>query len=325
MIDVLSLVVPLFGLILLGVVAGRSSVLAAHGRRIVDWLLFSFALPALLFHIVATSSSSDLQNLAFFFTVAFGTYCAFAVAFTIAAMRNRGDIQAATLLGALGSHGAIAHIGPALVLPAFGPAAGLPMALIFLFDGILIRLLLPVLWAIGGKNRSSPTEVLKGGALSVVRQPAIVAVALGAVFALLGVDLPAGLGQGLDILGAAAAPLGLIGMGLALANYRSSSDPGGRMEWSSALATKLFIHPAIVYLLLGWIGDFDPAWMFTALFLSALPPAWGIGAMIGNARPGDRSDAVAATGMIVSLLTITALVALTVAGVLPVDPFVSES
>lgn len=323
--DVLGLVVPLYGLILLGTLAGRSSALAANGRRVVDWLLFNLALPALFFGIVASGTSDDLEKLPFFFTVTFGTYCAFAVGFTIAALRNRGDIRAATIGGTLGSHGAIAYIGPALVLPAFGPAAGLPMAMIFLLDAVLIRFLLPSMWAIGGRDRASPAAVLKDGALSVMQQPAIIAVALGALFAGLGLGLPAGVGQGLDLLGAAAAPLGLLALGLALAAYRTNREGAGRLEWSAAIATKLFVHPAIVYLLLGWVGDFDPAWMFTALFLSALPPAWGVRGLVRQGITGDRTDATAATGLIVSLVTITALIALTVAGVLPADPFVSES
>ncbi len=323
--EVLALVVPLYGLILVGVIAGRSSSLAANGRRVVDWLLFNLALPALLFGIVASSSSDDLQNLPFFFTVTFGTYCAFAVGFTIAALRNRGDIRAATIGGTLGSHGAIAYIGPALVLPAFGPSAGLPMAMVFLLDGVLIRFLLPAMWAIGGRDRATPMGVLREGALSVARQPAIIAVVLGLAAAAAGIVVPVGLVQGLDLLGAAAAPLGLIGLGLALAAYRADSDGAGRLEWSAAIATKLFIHPVIVYLLLGWVGDYDPAWMFTALFLSALPPAWGIKGLMREGIPGDRTDAVAATGLIVSLVTVTALIALTVAGVLPADPFVSDS
>lgn len=324
MADVLSIVVPLFGLILVGMVAGRSPLLAGHGRAVVDWLLNMLALPALLFHIVANTSSAISNDIPFVFTVTFGTYCAFAISFTIAALRNRGDIRDASVKGALGSNSSIAYLGPALVLPAFGPLAALPLALIFFFDGLLVRLLPPVLWAVGGKDRSLPSAVLRSSARSVLKQPALIAVFLGALIAIAGWTLPTALDRTLDVLGSAAAPLGLLGIGLALAGYRSVTQGGAQLKWSAALGVKLFVHPTIVYLLVGWIGDFDPAWTFTALFLAALPPAWKLGMAGGDSDETAQVEPVAATGLVLSIVTITALVALIVTGVLPADPFVSD-
>ena len=322
--DVLSIVIPLFGLILVGMAAGRSALLAKHGRAILDWLLHMLALPALLFHIVANSSSSVLDVVSFVITVTFGTYCAFAISFTIAALRNRGDIRDASVKGVLGSYGGIAHLGPALVLPAFGPVAGLPLALIFFLDGVLVRLLPSLLWAIGGRDRSSPVIVLKSNVQSGLKEPALVAVVLGIVVAIVGWDLPTAMNTTLDVLGSVAAPIGLLAVGLALSSYRFDSNGNGQFRWSAALGTKLFIHPAIVYLLVGWIGDFDPAWTYTALFLAALPPAWNLGVMGVISDKSKLVEPTAAAGMVLSIVTITALVALIVAGVIPADPFVSD-
>ncbi|MHA1560217.1 MAG: AEC family transporter [Alphaproteobacteria bacterium] len=324
MVDVLSIVVPLFGLILVGMVAGRSPLIASHGRALVDWLLTMLALPALLFHIVANSSSSILNNVPFVFTVTFGTYCAFAISFTIAALRNRGDIREASLKGALGSYGSIAYLGPALVLPAFGPMAGLPLALIFFLDGLLVRLLPPVLWAIGGRDRSLPSTVFRANAQSVLKQPALIAVFFGGAIAVAGWNLPIPLNRTLDLLGSAAAPLGLLGLGLALAGHRSLATGNIQLRWSVALGIKLVVHPTIVYLLVGWIGDFDPAWTYTALFLAALPPAWKLGMIRGDLEESIQVEPTAAAGLVLSIVTITALVALVVTGVLPADPFVSD-
>ncbi len=322
MTEIATLVIPLFGLIVLGAVAGLSPIMAKSGRQIVDWLLFRLALPALLFRIVATAPVADVTNLSYYFTVAFGTYCAFAIGFTLSALRNHGDIRAASLAGALGSHGSLAHLGPALVLPAFGPVAGIPLALIYFWDGIIVRILLPVLWAIGGGERPMLGQAAREIARTIVRRPTFLAVILGAIVASFSVELPAGIDDAFAMLGAAAAPLGLIAIGLALMAYRQAEEPRAKLQFSPALAAKLFLHPVIVYLLLGWVGDFDPVWMFTAVFLSALPPASGVSAIARGESVPDAMDPAAATGLIISLLTITALIALTVQGVIPADPFV---
>ena len=325
MTEIITLVVPLVGLVVLGAVAGLSPVMAGTGRRVVDWLLLRLALPALLFHVVATGPIGEVTNWSYFFTVAFGTYCAFAIGFTIAALRNRGDIRTAGLAGAFGSHGAIAHLGPALVLPAFGPGAGIPLALIFFWDGIIIRVLLPILWAVGGRERPSPREVGRSIGRLIAGQTTLLAVVAGVLISALSIDLPAGIDDAVNLLGSAAAPLGLIGLGLAMMAYRRSEAPQPKLQFSGALLVKLFLHPAIVYLLLGWVADLSPIWMFSAMFLAALPPAFETTAIARGEADGDAVDPVAATGLIISLLTITALIALTVQGVIPADPFVDAS
>lgn len=321
--EIVTLVVPLFALIILGAVAGLSPTMAGPGRRVVDWLLLRLALPALLFHVVATAPIGEVTNLSYYFTVAFGTYCAFAIGFTIAALRSHGDIHAAGLAGAHGSHGAIAHLGPALVLPAFGPGAGVLLALIFFWDGVIIRVLLPVLWAIGGRERPSLREVGGGIGRAILGQTSLLAVLAGVLVSALSVDLPNGVDDAFNILGSAAAPLGLIGLGLALMAYRRSEGGEPKLQFSGALLVKLFLHPAIVYLLLGWVADLSPVWMFSAVFLAALPPAFETAAIARGEPESEALDRVAATGLIISLLTITALIALTVQGVIPADPFVS--
>jgi malonate transporter len=322
MTEIVTLVVPLFGLILLGALAGLAPVMAQTGRQIADWLLLRLALPALLFRVVATAPIADVTNWSYYFTVAFGIYCAFAIGFTLSALANRGDIRAAGLAGALGSHGALAHLGPALVLPAFGPAASAPLALIYFWDGLIVRILLPILWAIGGRERPTVGEVGRSIARLIFAQPALLAVVAGAVVSAFSVDLPAGIDEGLNLLGSAAAPLGLIGLGLALMAYRMGESGEAKLQFSPPLATKLFLQPVIVYLLVGWVGDFDPAWMFTAVFLAALPPASGIMAIARGETTAEAMDPAAATGLLISIVTITALIALTVQGVIPVDPFV---
>lgn len=320
--QVLSLIGPFLGLIVVGVVAARVERLATHGRRAIEWTLFNLALPALLLGLAAESAAVSRSS--FFLSVAFGTYCAFSIAFTYGALRNRGEIRVATIQGAIGSHSGIAYLGPALVIPAFGAGAGMPLAVIFLIDGVLVRLLLPVLWSIGGRERLPFRMVARGIGASLL-QPAFGAVIAGLLLFWMNLEIPVGIDQALDMLGAAAAPLGLLAVGLAIGAYRSQVQGGARLQWTGALAVKLFLHPLIVYLLLSWVGDFEPAWVLTAVFLAALPAVHSVRA-IAKTEPSTvgEMDAVGVTGVLVSLVTITALVALAVSGELRPDLFVSD-
>jgi len=321
MADLGSIVVPLFGLILLGGLAAQSTVLAKNGRRVVDWLLFRLALPALVFDVLANAAPADLGNWSYFLTLTFGTYCAFAVSFTIAALRQNGDIRAASIEGAVGSHGSLGYFAPALILFALGPTAAVPLAVILVLDGLLMRVLLPMLWAFDGRDRQPWSEVLRRIGRLVVDQPMFPAAIAGAGFALAGIGAPAGIGEAVAALGSASVPLGLVGVGLALATFRSETGGEARLKWTPALLTKLLIHPLIVYLLLGWAGNFDPDWMYAAVLMAALPPATGLHAMARGSARAEPMDSVAATGVLASIITISVLVLAMSEGLIAPDPF----
>jgi predicted permease len=319
--EVASLVVPVFGLVLLGGLAGQSTVMAKNGRRVVDWLLLRLALPALVLQILANATAADLSDWPFFLTLTFGTYCAFAVAFTVSALQHGGDIRHAAIDGALGSHGSLVHLGPALVLPAFGAAAAVPLAVILLLDVLLIRLLLPTLWAIGGRERPPPREVLRRIYEVLSSQLIFPAAVIGGLFAVAGQGLPTGISDTVDLLASAAAPLGLISLGLALAAFRADDGREAKLKWTAPLATKLLIHPVIVYLLLSWTGDYPPEWVFAAMVLAALPSAAGMHALARGSTKPEPMDSTAATALVLSVVTLTILVALATQGVISSDPF----
>jgi predicted permease len=295
--------------------------MAKNGRRVVDWLLFRLALPALILQILADATATDLSDWSFFLTLTFGTYCAFAVAFTVSALQHGGDIRAAAIDGALGSHGSLVYVGPALVLPAFGAAASLPLAVIIVLDSLLIRILLPTLWAIGGRERPPPREVLRRIWEVLSSQLMFPAALVGAAFAVVGQGLPSGIAETVDLLGSAAAPLGLISLGLGLAAYRADDGRNAKLKWTAPLVSKLLIHPLIVYLLLSWTGDYPPEWVFAAVFLAALPSASGMHALARGSTKPEPMDSTAATALVLSVVTLTILVALALEGVIPSDPF----
>jgi malonate transporter len=144
---------------------------------------------------------------------------------------------------------------------------------------------------------------------------------VGAAFAVVGQGLPSGIAETVDLLGSAAAPLGLISLGLGLAAYRADDGRNAKLKWTAPLVSKLLIHPLIVYLLLSWTGDYPPEWVFAAVFLAALPSASGMHALARGSTKPEPMDSTAATALVLSVVTLTILVALALEGVIPSDPF----
>ncbi len=122
----LTLVVPFFGLILIGYAVGKLLALPRESTSAVDGLVRYVALPVLFFSLIAETPTEQLAGLPFLVTTAFSTYCAFAIAFSIGALLNRGNVAEATIQGLSGSWSNTALLAPGLTIALFGPMAAAP-------------------------------------------------------------------------------------------------------------------------------------------------------------------------------------------------------
>ena len=121
------------------------------------------------------------------------------------------------------------------------------------------------------------------------------------------------------MLGSAAAPAALFAVGVSLtARTIDKVAP----ELPVLIGIKLVVHPLIVYLLLSWVGDFDPVWVHAAVLMAALPPATGVIAYAREYKSyGDWAAVGVLLGTIISIATVTVVLILLVRDILPVDPF----
>jgi predicted permease len=319
MIEIVTIVLPFFGLIGLGYAAGIWRKLPAEGLAWLDFFVFYLALPALFFQLIAETPLARVSNWSFVMMTTFGTYCTFAIAFSIAALMNRGNVPVATIQGLVGSYANTGFMAPGLTVAAFGPAAAIPTALIFSFDSAMLFTLVPLMMALGATERTDPAAILATVAKSVFLHPIILATIAGFAVAASGLELPSPITSLLTLLRSAAAPCALFALGVGLALRRPK--PAG-LDVPLLVGIKLFVHPLIVYLLLSWIGGFNQVWVYTAVLMAALPPAVNVFVMArqyGFYVEG-ASNAIL-IGTIVSVASVTAVLSLILTGTLPTDPF----
>jgi len=240
------------------------------------WLNFFVvyvALPAMFFRLLSTTPVEEFANFSFLAATTFGTLIVFSVTFFIAAMRNRGNVGEATIQGFAGAYGNIGYMGPPLAIAAFGPAAGVPVALIFCFDNSMHFILAPLLMALDRGSDAKPIELTKQVATNIFTHPFIIATIAGIAGAIFQVRLPGGLDKLLELLALAAAPCALFAMGVTAALKPLKRVP---VELGYLVPIKLIIHPVIVWLLLKAVGGIDPLWVHTAVLLAALPAATNV-------------------------------------------------
>ena len=84
MLQVAGLVLPLFGLIFLGYVAGRLRKLPIEGLAWLNFFILYIALPALFFRLLARTPVAEFANGSFLLNTSLGTFLIFVLCFLIA-------------------------------------------------------------------------------------------------------------------------------------------------------------------------------------------------------------------------------------------------
>jgi predicted permease len=317
--EIATVALPFFGLVFLGYGIGRWGPVKREFYEGFAFLVRYAALPALYFRLLAAAPRSDVASWSFILTTTFATYCAFAIAFSFAALINRGRVPEATIEGLAGSHSANVYLAPGLALAALGPVAGVPTALIVAFDGLMLTVLTPLMMAMAATERLTFAGLARSIGRDLAAQPYLIGAAIGFLYSVTGLGLPGPLDFLLASLSGAAVPCALVAVGLALSE-RPANPPTADVGVLAAI--KLVAHPLIVWLLLSWIGGFDRIWIGAALLIAALPPGIELIATARRYRTYVAGASLAVLwGSLASVVTLTIALVLVLDDMLPLDPF----
>lgn len=316
MLDVITLALPFFGLILLGYGAGKMKNIPEAGLAWMNFFVIYLALPALFFRLLSETPFEQLANFSYIAATTFTTYIVFAISFCIGVVATRGSIGESTILGIAGAYSNVGYMGPGLTLAVLGEQATVPTALILTFDNALMFILAPLLMALAGTENETILGTLKQIVIKIFTHPFILATIAGVSAAAFEFRPPQAINTLLLYLSNAAAPCALFAMGVSIA-----IRPIGRIpiELPLVLSVKLLLHPILIFLLLSWLGGFDPSWVATAVLMSCLPPATNVFVIAQQyGTYVQRASSFVLVGTAVSIITVTAFIWAITSGILPV-------
>jgi malonate transporter and related proteins len=319
MAEITGLVLPFFGLILIGYLVAKLKKEPAEALGWLNIFIIYVSLPALFFKLIARTPIAELTRFDFIATDIAATYTVFILLFLAGLFIRRVSIAEATVQGLGGAYGNIGYMGPGLALLAFGEAAAVPVALIFCFENMLHFIVAPALIALGGQDRRPPLQLARDVVLKIILHPFIIATAVGFVAAAFRFEPPVPLQRLIDYLAQAAAPCALFAMGVTLALRPLKRIPA---EIVYIVPVKLLLLPAVMLVYLSAAGNFDPVWVQTAVLLAALPTATNvfvIGQQYGVWQ--ERASATVLITTVISVATVSGLLYLMKSGALPPDLF----
>ena len=266
---VFNVVFPVFALILIGYVCGRTGKLGESAstelNRFVVWL----ALPAQLFHFASSSSWQTLWQPGFIAAFFLSCLAVFILVLVVSWVRNR-DLAAASFSGLSASYSNTGYMGIPLCLLALGQD-GLAPAIISTFIVFVMFALATVLIEIGILSHKKSHEIFWSVIKSLCTNPLLIAPVAGLLWASTDLVLYDPLAQVIAFLAAAATPCALVSIGLFLMQKERFAP---QQAWGISIA-KLIIQPVLAWFIAGPILDLPELSVSAVVILAALPTGTG--------------------------------------------------
>ncbi|MBN9605674.1 MAG: AEC family transporter [Actinomycetales bacterium] len=252
-----------------GYLVGRSGLLGEHAEFVLNRLAFFVLTPALLFTVLLEADVHALfsTQLPVAVAAAFTTIALFVAVSRAAWPRGVAETTVGALAAGYQNAG---YLGIPLSAYVLGSAAATTP--IILLQLIVLAPIGLTLLDLSTSGRLSWRRVL----LQPVRNPLIIAAALGLVLNLGGVRLPGPVLQPVELVGAAAVPVILINFGLSLHGTRILQAGPDRRGVVLAAVLKLVAMPVVAWLVAGPLLGLSGHDLFAAVALAALPTAQNV-------------------------------------------------
>lgn len=267
--NILTTVLPVFGMIVLGYGLTRGGIFDGVAGRGITLFVFNVAIPALLFKTVATMSPQDGAPwglwIAFFGGLALTWLTTAFVSRFFDGLSASGGAAASMAA----SFGNLALLGTPLALSHFGQSVAVPL-------GMILSIHAPVLWTAATLHRElarhtgrlQPSRLARELFLNLAKNGIVLGLLAGAIWRATGLGLHPIPDKMLSMLADASVPTALFALGVSLAGYSLRGSFGAMF---ALISLKMVLMPVFVFLLVRHVVVLPPMWSKVAVLFAAMP------------------------------------------------------
>jgi malonate transporter len=312
--SILNAVVPLFAVIFVGFLAGKGRVLSEDGVRGLNAFVFTFAMPPMLFVLMARTDVTAIGEWGFLAGYLYSEVLVFTGAAVLGGLLFRQRFAEMTMqgFGSCFSNGVL--IALPLLIGLFGERGAAPAVLLFTLDVLMFSIVTMMLEIArgtdkpGGSRRGGGWRAVRTSLRSMMKNPILMSTLIGIVWGIFELPVPDLLGKTFSFIGQAGPPAALFALGATLAFRRVTGSIGAA---SAMVVFKLLLHPLAAFVILTWVVPVDPFWVQAAVIFAACP----VGANVyvfaqhyGISVTAASASILVSTGL--SLVTVTTLLLL---------------
>ncbi|MBV8578472.1 MAG: AEC family transporter [Acetobacteraceae bacterium] len=267
--QVASLVLPVFAIIVTGWLAGWLGYLS---RSLADALVhfaYNVAMPALLIVTIAQEPARNLLEWRFLLAFGGGSLLCFALVFLAARAGWKRDLAGSTIYGMTAAMTNTGFVALPILHAVYGQPAVLPAAVATVFVAAVMFPITVILVESDKRIVREASDRPAGLLKQILLNPMVLSTLIGLAWAISGLPIPAPVAGYLNIIAAALTPCALFAIGLGL------SVDGVRANFTASIAlaaVKLLVLPLIVYGLCLATG-LKPLYTVAAVVCAAVPTA----------------------------------------------------
>jgi predicted permease len=262
---VLGAVLPVFGLVACGYLAGRFGLVTQASSAALNQFVYAFALPAMLFVAVYRGSLEEILSGYFLLAVIVATVGTALFGFFLSHFVKGATPAESTMRALNASFANTGYLGIPLVTVAYGERAALPAALATVATNFVsFALAIVCLELFVNPRRGGVRRALRG----VIISPLIWPIGLAILLVAFQIKVPLPVERFATLLAAAAGPCALFAIGLFVSQL--SIREGAAASWQTT-ALKLVLHPLLMAALVFWLLPVDPLWAKIAVVCASLP------------------------------------------------------
>ena len=296
--NLLNGVIPVFAIGALGFILGRHQVFDFKIALALSKFVMFIAMPALAFQLLA-NVPLDAFNLVLLGGYLITELIMYAAGFLTARLIFKTDVMEAALLGlAISLTNHILFVLP-IATNLFGEAAVMPMVAIISMDGLLAFSGSLILMDILASRGTTVSHTIS----KILRNPPLIAIALGLTTGSLGISLPSGFNLFVDFLGGTASPVLLFALGIILSQKSANKS---LMLPVILSGLKLVVHPLLALVIFGSVLQLRPELRNPGVMVATAP--CGVMAFMLAMNYGVRVDTISRAifySSIASLVTVT--------------------
>lgn len=299
-----SIILPLFGIMLAGYLAGRSGFLQVSASAVLGRFAFMISFPALAFVSLSRVTPADFFNWPFLGALVGGMLITFFASFVIARIVFPDELSSSGLHALTAMYASTGYIGLPLIVLTFGDTALVPAIIGAVVTGGIFTPM-AILIAEISQSRKNGGGALWAPLRAVATNPVVFATAAGLVVSALALPVPAPFASFCEVLGEAFVPCSLFSAGLFMYGCRVEGD---KKEVAWLVCVKLAMHPLITFVLARYVFALDDMLTAIVVLQAALPT--GVPVFVLAQQYGifvNRSNAVIVISTVLSLITLTAL------------------
>ncbi|TWG93022.1 hypothetical protein L598_004500000020 [Mesorhizobium sp. J18] len=304
MLAIAAITAPIFLIVAVGYLTIRTGIIDKATNRALGAFALYVALPALIFKALSQRSIGEIVRADYLVAYAAASLVVFALVFATARFL-RGETMAGSAMRALG--GSVSNsgfIGYPVAAMVLGEIAGVALALNMVVENI-IMIPLALTLAEAGEGKGGMWAAILQSLRRLLRNPFMISIFVGLVFALSGLTLPEPVFRAIDMVATAAGPVALFVIGGTLVGIRVKSLVFDLISVSFA---KLLLHPLAVFVAFMLVGASDRD-LLTAAVLFASVPVITVYAVLGERYgEGEICAAILLAGTTASFFTITSLI-----------------